>query len=265
VDTRLNVVYFLLKKNGITVRLPKDEMPIVEEEPAVAYSDDEMKMLFGGEIDGKKHPGMSKTETVNGKEYTGNGFGPDARYRFFLGTACRDQEVTYASWRDVNFNQKEFTVRGRADVGFTPKSHESRTIPLPTSLVALLKQRRANAPDSRWIFVNEEGRPDNHFVRKLKVIAKNAGMNCGHCKHTVTKGRWHRKTQEVTCETDPVCDHIYLQRFRKTCATRWVEMNVPLPKIQKWLGHKDLNTTQKYLGDIADSKYRDNVDKAYGD
>jgi site-specific recombinase XerD len=31
-DTRLNVVFFLLKKNGIAARIPRDEMPVIEEE-----------------------------------------------------------------------------------------------------------------------------------------------------------------------------------------------------------------------------------------
>jgi hypothetical protein len=38
------------------------------------------------------------------------------------------------------------------------------TIPLPDSLIARLKNRHKNAPHERWIFVNEEGRPDNHFL-----------------------------------------------------------------------------------------------------
>ena len=46
IDTRLNIVFFLLKKNGVKARIPRDEMPEVEEEPAVPYSDDELKKLF---------------------------------------------------------------------------------------------------------------------------------------------------------------------------------------------------------------------------
>jgi hypothetical protein len=42
-------------------------------------------------------------------------------------------------------------VRRKEDVGFTPKSHESRTIPLPDSLIALLRARRKKAPHERWL------------------------------------------------------------------------------------------------------------------
>ena len=59
---------------------------------------------------------------------------------------------------------------------------QQRTVPLPASLVELLKARHKKAdPQQRWIFTNAEGNPEGHFLRKLKVIALRAGLNCGHC------------------------------------------------------------------------------------
>lgn len=242
IDTRLNIVYFLLKKNHVTARLPKDEMPTVEEEPAVPYTDEELEKMFAV---------MTPEEKI--------------RYRFFLGTGCRDKEVTFAAWLDINWTKKEFHVRRKEDVGFTPKSHESRTIPLPDTLVSELKSREKAKEHSRWIFVNDGGRPDNHFLRKLKRIALRAGVNCGQCKTSITKGRWKRTLREVTCKTDPVCEHIYLHRLRKTCATRWMEYGVPIRTIQAYLGHKNLETTMLYLGVTDSSKLRGNINAAFGD
>jgi integrase len=188
------------------------------------------------------------------------------RYNFFLGTACRDKEVTFASWADINFEKNTYTVRSKPDVGFTVKNHESRTIKIPGSLVASLKARRKKMPGERWVFVNEAGLPDNHFLRKLKRIALRAGINCGQCKTTVTKGKYNsKKLVEVTCATDPVCEHVYLHRLRKTCATRWSEAEIPIRKIQYWLGHKSLETTQLYLGTGDSEKDQSKVDKAFGD
>jgi integrase/recombinase XerD len=243
IDTRINIVNFLLKKNGVEARLPKDEMPVVETEAAVPYNDDELKKLFGG---------MDNEESI--------------RYKFFLGTACRDKEVTYAAWADFNFDKKTYTVRNKPDVGFTVKNHESRTIPIPDALTTALKSRRKANPGGRWIFVNEAGVPDNHFLRKLKRIALRAGVNCGQCRTTVTKGKYTTKKQvEVTCATDPVCEHIYLHRFRKTCATRWQEAGVPIRTIQHYLGHKNLETTALYLGVSDSEKMRDKINEAFGD
>ena len=242
IDTRLNIVFFLLKKNGIAARLPRDEMPTVEEEVAVAYTEEELKKLFAS---------MTEEEAM--------------RYKFFLGTGCRDKEVTFASWADIDFDKRTYHIRRKEDVHFTPKSHESRTVPLPDSLIGLLKARRKRAPHERWIFVNDEGRPDNHFLRKLKRIALRAGSNCGHCKTKITVGRYdRRKTVEVSCKDQPVCEHIYLHRLRKTCATHWHEAGVPIRTIQVWLGHKNLETTMIYLGVTDTEKLRDNINAAFG-
>ncbi len=243
IDTRVNIVFFLLKKNHIAARIPRDEMPIVEEGVAVAHSEEELKKLFAA---------MDEEE--------------NARYKFFLSSGCREKEVTYASWQDLDLGKRLFQVRRKEDVGFTPKSHESRTVPLPESLVALLKERKKSPAHPRWIFVNEEGRPDSHFLRRPKRIAHRAGLNCGHCQTEITKGRYERKQKTtVTCKTDPVCEHWYLHRLRKTCATRWHENGIPVRTIQAWLGHKKLETTMGYLGVTDADKLRGQIDKAFGD
>jgi len=241
IDTRLNIAFFLLKKNGIAARIPRDEMPVVEEEVAVPYTDNELMKLFAA---------------MNDQE--------DIRYKFFLGSGCRDKEVTFAAWNDIDFDKKTYHVRRKEDVGVTPKSHESRTIPLPDSLIALLRARRKKAPHERWLFIDEECHPDNHFLQKLKPIAKRAGLNCGQCRTIITEGRYDkRKKVEVSCKDRPVCEHFYLHRFRKTCATRWHEAGIPIRTIQNWLGHKSLETTMIYLGVTDSEKLRSNINAAF--
>jgi integrase len=95
-------------------------------------------------------------------------------------------------------------------------------VPMPASLVALLRDRRKHAPHTRWIFVNRQGEPEGHFLKKFKRIGLHAGINCGECVTAVNKGRYDRKRPVVvTCKTDPVCEHVFLHRLRKTCASRW--------------------------------------------
>jgi integrase/recombinase XerD len=223
---RVLTVLSFLKKNDIKTKFSlAGDLPRIEEEPATPYEKEELDKLFAA---------MDEEETI--------------RYKFFLGTACRDQEVSFAAWPDIDFHKKEFHVRRKDDVGFTPKSHQSRTVPLPTSLVEVLRARKKNAPHSRWIFVNRDGGPDNHFLRKLKQIARRAGLNCGHCDG---------------CKASGECEHFYLHRLRKTCATRWLEAGATVRQIQIWLGHKSLETTQRYLGE--GKKDQAIIDKAMGD
>jgi integrase/recombinase XerD len=279
--TRLLTVTFLLKKNGLKNQLPWDEFPVFEVEPAVPFTPEELKKVFAA---------MDAEEKI--------------RYRFFLGTGLREGEVTYTAWPDLDLTKGTVTVRPKADVGFTPKSHESRTVPLPAALVAELKERRKKPPHARWVFANEINAPEKHFLRKLKRIALHAGLNCGHCVTQVTKlkradklnkghlvakafdkihgkeitdelhGALHAELDRinamkrtVTCKTDAVCQHWILHRFRKSCATRWMEAGVPVRQIQSWLGHKDLETTMQYLGtgDMQSEKTRGQIDAAFGD
>lgn len=218
---RVVTVLSLLRKNGIKTDFKlADDLPAIDEEPAIPYEADELKKLFAA---------MNKEQP--------------ARYSFFLGTAARDREVTYAAWSDIDFTKGLYHIRPKKDVGFTIKNHESRTIKLSTELVELLREQRKHGPHSRWIFVNDNGQPENHFLRKLKRIALRAGLNCGHCRTEITKGKYESKRKvQVTCKTDPVCEHWYLHRFRKTCATRWLSKGIPIRTIQYLLGHKSLET-----------------------
>jgi integrase/recombinase XerD len=171
------------------------------------------------------------------------------RYQFFLGTACRMQEVMYASWQDIDFTRGLYHIRAKPEAGFTPKKHESRLVKMPSDLVAALKARKKHAPHARWIFVNGDGRPEGHFLEKFKRIALHAKVNCGHCEGTFWVERYPAARKiEVTCATHPVCQHHYLHRLRKTCASNWEASGVPVRTIQYMLGHKSLETTQKYLG-----------------
>jgi integrase len=213
------------------------------------------------------------------------------RYKFFLGSGAREQEVSFASWSDLDLHKGVFTVRAKAEEGFTPKTHESRSIPLPANLVSILKERKKKPAHSRWVFVNDQGEPERHFLRKLKAVAKRAGLNCGHCTTETTDlnkqqrveaftekfgtdparfdeyGKQVTLKRTISCAQHPICQHYFLHRFRKTCATRWSDAGVPVRQIQAWLGHKDLTTTMRYLGvgDMHSPQTRSKIDAAFGD
>jgi len=97
-------------------------------------------------------------------------------------------------------------------------------------------------------------------LRKFKAIAKRAGLNCGHCRTTIKDGKYDNKREvEVTCAQRPVCEKHYLHRLRKTCATFWHEQGIPLRTIQYYVGHKSLETTQKYLEITDESKLQEKL------
>jgi integrase/recombinase XerD len=94
---------------------------------------------------------------------------------------AREQEVQYATWRDLSLDAKTFTVAEKLDLGFTSKDKEEGAIPIPDSLVELLRARRLRYPASRLIFSNTLGTANGHLLRIIKRVGKRAGLNCGHC------------------------------------------------------------------------------------
>jgi integrase len=247
IATRMGIVFSMLKgyvrETGVQHPSKVVSLPEPVQKRAKAYSNEEVAKLF---------------EAMNAEE--------KLRYLFFLHTGCREQEVTYATWDDVDFRQRKFHVTGgeKQDVNFVPKNHEERWIPLTTELYDLLKERKSNSR-TRWILTNEDGKPEGHFLRKFKAIAKKAGLNCGHCKTTIIEGKYHvRKRTQVSCATRPVCEKHYLHRLRKTCATRWLRSGINLMDIRTWLGHASLAVTQIYLADSEhiDANLQARLDKA---
>ena len=231
---KMMVICFMLKSAGVMNPSKMIELPTVEEEVPEPYTKQDLKKLFGV---------MNHEELV--------------RYTFFLDSACREKEVAHAQWSDIVngkywVRKKTYKTRDGRMHTWSPKSHETRQIPLTRELVDMLNERRKKST-SPWIFPNSWGDPEGHFLRKFKSIAKEAGLNCGECETTVSEGRYTKHEVEVSCLTRPVCEKHYLHRLRKTCATFWHEKQVPIRTIQHWLGHKSLETTQKYLG-ITDSE-----------
>jgi integrase len=140
-------------------------------------------------------------------------------FQFFLGSGSRDQEVQTATWRDINFVEGIFTIREHPEFGFKPKDAEDREVPLHDSLLTALRERLLTTKGD-LIFPNSQGKPDGHLLRKLKVLARRAGLDPEDC---------------------------ILHKFRKSYATLQHKAGVDAVTIQHRLGHSDLKTTLLYI------------------
>jgi integrase len=211
------------------------DLPRYTKKTVDAYTEDELRALFAAANDNER-----------------------LIFQFFLGSGARESEVAYACWSDINFRDKTFAVTEKRAFGFIPKDREERVIPLSDSLVKALKERYARTRGTRLIFPNNQGRPNGHFLRMLKKLAKRAGLNCGEC-FNLGKGR------RQSCVKAPVCDKFELHKFRRSFATLHHEAGVPARQIQQWLGHSDLSTTLRYLAisDDRSEKTRSRVNNSF--
>jgi integrase len=112
-------------------------------------------------------------------------------------------------------------VKRKPHLNWSPKQHHCRKITIPQSLVDAIRDRQKK---SSWalIFPNGDGLPKHHLLRDLQKLAERAGAKF----------------------------HTELHKLRKTCATRWAVAGMPVHVIQRLLGHKSLETTQRYLADV---------------
>ena len=159
-------------------------------------------------------------------------------FEFFLMTGEREQEVIYTYWSDVNLNHAVVRMTHKTDRGWTPKAYKERTIPIPNKLVERLKARKASRPDKKCnlLFPTSGCKPKLDFLDCCKAIAKRAGL-------------------------DP--NEFWLHKFRATFATTHLWNGTDLRTVQDWMGHKDLESTMRYLKPQRGQQVREKVNGAW--
>ena len=155
-------------------------------------------------------------------------------YSLFLNSGVRDAEMKNTEYADFNWEKctlhvqpkawRKFRLKGKSK----KKSAKDRFIPIPAKLVWKIKDRmrERNAQTNDLLFPNGNGKPDGHFLRKLKTIAKKAEVEGAE-----------------------------LHRYRKTYADTLHEEGVSVNTIRLRLGHESLDVTLAYLkGKDAESE-----------
>jgi integrase len=144
--------------------------------------------------------------------------------QFFLNTGFRDEETAFCKYGDIDFATGSINVHSKPEFGWSPKDNEAREqdIVLQDRFVERMKARkeRTNRKDSDLIFPQErEEKPDMHLIRFVQRVAKRAGI------------------------TDKP---ITLHSFRRTFGSI-VQKEYGLEQARIWLGHSDIETTQRYI------------------
>ncbi len=161
-------------------------------------------------------------------------------FGFFLYTGMREKEIMHCIWRNVNYAAGTISVKrlskgvlsAAPHLEWTPKAYHEREIPVPKRLLDSLKNFQAEAQTNcPLVFPTSGCKPKNNFLDECKGIAKRAGLNCGQCE---------------TCKTGR-CEHWFLHKFRATFGTTCLRNGVDLRTVQHWMGHKDLESTMRYL------------------
>jgi integrase/recombinase XerC len=130
------------------------------------------------------------------------------------GSGMRVSELVALDWRDVNLTIKQATVRDG-------KGGKSRVVPLSTRAARLLQRLLEHRKDKQpWVFRSQFGQ------RMSKATVQ-----------------WHmRKLGEQAGLPFQLTPH----QLRHSLATHLLNAGMPLDQIQLVLGHRNIQTTQRY-------------------
>ncbi len=161
-------------------------------------------------------------------------------------TGLRQSELLGLRWRDIDTDAHRIRVRN----AYTRGEHSSRgksdlstrrSVPVADRLLAELarwRSRTAYDSPSALVFAHPlSGRPldRSKLTRRFKEACAQAGV--------------------------PV---ITFHELRHTFATTMAAKGVPLRKLQEWLGHADIKTTQIYMHYAPDEQELELVNDAFG-
>ena len=136
-----------------------------------------------------------------------------------LSTGLRQGELLALQWQDIDLAKRFLIVRHslfRGRVG-TPKSNKERILPLNGAVIEALSTLKKSK--SGFLFTNSKGKPltDNECKWPIKKACSRAGIR---------QISWHV--------------------LRHTFASHLVQAGVSIMEVQRYLGHADIRTTQRY-------------------
>lgn len=135
-----------------------------------------------------------------------------------LETCCRPGEILSLQWQDVDLETRELTIRAEK-----AKTRRARRLPISSRLLAVLEMRR----------LDPLGKP---FPPEAYVFGDRLGKRA-----TSIRTAWENARDAAGLQG------FQLRDLRHEAASRFEEAGVLTTDVSKFLGHRNLSTTTRYL------------------
>lgn len=123
INRRVINVLHGMRSQGAVIQMKKGDWPRTIEKKVEAYQPEELATFFAA-CDPKER----------------------VIFQTFLCTGFREQEIANLEWSDIDLKKSAVSVTAKPELGFTPKSYEERTVPIPRKLTEKLKAYRKRCP-----------------------------------------------------------------------------------------------------------------------
>lgn len=182
-------------------------------------------------------------------------------FETFLKTGCRELELAFLEWTDIDWRTGTITIQGEKrltlivdgepkEFRFRTKTRKPREIPIEPALSPKLKAWQKQNPHTRFVFGTSSDLPNGHFLDAVKRTARRAGLNCGKCP---------------TCIEKNECEHWDVKTFRSTFATWALRSGMDIRTVQHILGHTKIEMTAKYLTPLKGKKAQDGLGAVFAE
>jgi len=172
-----------------------------------------------------------------------------------VGTGMRFGEATALTVGDVNLETKSIRIRqswkktgfSQRELGPTKTKRSNRTVAIPPQIAEALVPLIQGRPSKAFLFLNLKGKPiSGAFGEKTWSVAvqKYAGDTV-----KIAKDNAGRKVRVVAKVGER--DHPRLHDLRHTFVSWAIQAGIPLPVIQRQLGHESITTTVDRYGHLA--------------
>ncbi len=163
-------------------------------------------------------------------------------------TGMRAGEAAHLSWEDINFEEKEITVRHA-------KMDLQRTVYMPDELADILK-RYKEVYDAYMNYRRISGKNTLNtlfFKRKKGDVIEPID--------DLSRTIYNRIYMRLRKENPELAKVFNLQKFRTTYIRYWTRARARIEAIARQVGHRNLETTRKYYAEYDLDFVRDEFEK----